>query len=234
MIYDKPKDSVDNSFARVSAPRQPEARQIHLSINHMTTSPKTWQLGLTGGMGCGKSTVAALFEEHGYRTILTDNIVRELLATHAPVRDALEQRWGRAVFHEDGQINRAALAERVFGDPEHLQWLETLLHPHVREHWQNMLKSHSHENWIVEIPLLFEKSLEKHFDKTICVTCSMQTIMARLEQKGFTPDQIKQRMARQLPLEEKEHRADFVLSNDGTLDFLRQQVTALITTLTPS
>ncbi len=94
------------------------------------------KVGLTGGIGCGKSTVTGIFRDAGWKTVESDRVVADLLAEDPGVHRALEQRWGEAVFSQDGQVNRKAIADRVFQNEDELAWLEGLLHPLVRKAWQ--------------------------------------------------------------------------------------------------
>ncbi|WPJ94845.1 dephospho-CoA kinase [Coraliomargarita algicola] len=185
------------------------------------------KVGLTGGIGCGKSTVVGLFREAGWRTIESDAVVRELLATDAEVQTQLRARWGDAVFSE-GAVDRRAVAARVFGDEEALKWLEALLHPLVRAHWQTAIEQAPEACWLVEIPLLFEKRLETLFDLTVCVASPPDVVKDRMVARGYTGAEIAQRRERQMPLEEKMQRADHLISNAGSLEFLKRQTTRLI------
>ncbi|MGE9293267.1 MAG: dephospho-CoA kinase [Puniceicoccales bacterium] len=190
------------------------------------------KLGLTGGIGCGKSTAGALFEKGGFRVVDCDRIVRDLLESDAGVHTALRERFGEQVMLPEGGVDRAAIAAVVFQDAEALKWLESLLHPLVEGVWRDRLNSDPEANWCVEIPLLFEKNLEKHFDFTVCLASSEAVQLDRLAARGLSRDQAKARIQRQLPLDQKISRADFVLFNDGSQDFLRQQVFQLIDPLT--
>ena len=133
-----------------------------------------------------------------------------------------------------GKVDRERLAGIVFNDSEELRWLENLLHPLVRNHWETRVRAAPETFWVVEIPLLFEKKLEKLFDFTVCVSASQSLQLARLREKGLTVDQARLRIDRQLPLDEKLSRADFVLSNNGSVEFLREQVSILKTEILPS
>lgn len=186
------------------------------------------KLGLTGGIGCGKSTVVGFFKEAGWLTIESDAVVRTLLAEDLEVQAELRGRWGAAVFSEDDSVDRKAVAARVFGDPGELQWLETLLHPLVRTHWEGALAEKPEGLWLVEIPLLFEKRLETRFDLTVCVSSPPRVVDERMLTRGYTGAEIAQRRERQMPLEEKIERADYLISNAGSLEFLKRQTTTLI------
>ncbi|MGZ0657345.1 dephospho-CoA kinase [Coraliomargarita sp. W4R72] len=185
------------------------------------------KVGLTGGIGCGKTTVVALFREAGWRTIESDALVRELLATDERVLAQLRVRWGDAVF-TDGAVDRRAVAARVFSDDAELEWLEALLHPLVRESWQTAIQQAPDALWLVEIPLLFEKRLETLFDLTVCVASPPNVVEDRMVARGYTGAEVEQRRERQMPLEEKIERADHLISNAGSLEFLKRQTTRLI------
>ena len=184
-------------------------------------------IGLTGGIGCGKSTALAGFESAGAKTVDSDAVVKKLLDGDKLVRSALRDRFGEKIFGRRGKVDRKHLASIVFSSAEDLVWLETLLHPLVRKHWELNVRAMPRALWVVEIPLLFEKNLEKLFDFTVCVSASQSLQLARLRAKGFSDEQVKLRINRQLPLREKLNRADFVLSNNGPVEFLLEQVSVL-------
>ena len=189
------------------------------------------RVGLSGGIGCGKSTVLGFFREAGWHTLDSDAVVRELLATDASVQAQLRSRWGEAVF-ADGAVDRAAVAKRVFSHEGDLKWLEELLHPLVRESWLASIDQAPGANWLVEIPLLFEKRLETRFDLTVCISSPSDVVADRMVTRAYTEAQIEQRRKQQMPLEEKIERADYLISNAGSLEFLKQQTTRLIEQIT--
>lgn len=185
-------------------------------------------VGLTGGMGCGKSTAAALFAEFGFRRLDADRTVHDVLLPSAEVAVAIREKFGADVLDAAGRVDRARLGAVVFADPAALAWLEDLLHPRLRAHWDGIYATAQGERFIVEVPLLFEKQLQNRFDFTVCVTTSSDLQLRRLEQRGVSPEIARQRLAKQLPLARKCELADFVLLNDGTLEFLREQVSELV------
>jgi dephospho-CoA kinase len=185
------------------------------------------KIGLTGGIGCGKSTATRLFAERGWRTIEVDAIVRDLLAEDAAVAAVLRERWGGRVFGGDGRIDRKAVAQIVFGSDAELDWLEGVLHPRVRRIWQARMEACPASDWLVEIPLLFEKKLESTFDLTVCVECDPAEVAKRMTARGFSEVDLEGRRRRQLPLSEKVNRADCVLSNSGGEAFLEEQIVTL-------
>lgn len=193
-------------------------------------------VGLTGGMGCGKSTVARAFERRGYRRLDSDRIVHETVLTDAAVLDALQARYGDRVVETRGSggervVNRVALGERVFTDDAERVWLEQLTHPRVFAAWRSALASDPSARWVLEVPLLHEKGLENWFDFTVCVACAPAQQLARLEQRGLPRALAGQRISKQLPLARKIELSDFVLWNEGSPAFLEAQVDRLARTL---
>lgn len=183
------------------------------------------KIGLTGGIGCGKSTVSKLFAENGFSTLDADKVVHELLASDPGTIAAVIDLFGPEVEKEEGGIDREAVGKLVFGDEPKLRELEAILHPRVRERWQSLPDS---GDWLIEIPLLFEKKLQKSVDLSICVFSDPQTQVERLEQRGMNRTQALARMNRQMPVAEKATLADYVLLNDGSQSFLSEQVRSLL------
>jgi dephospho-CoA kinase len=116
----------------------------------------------------------------------------------------------------------------VFTEKAELSWLEDLLHPKVRQSWKLAIQQFPARNWLVEIPLLFEKRLETEFDLIVCVTSAPEIVERRMVHRGYTQEEIEQRRNAQMPIEEKTRRADCVISNAGSLEFLKLQTKRLI------
>lgn len=188
-------------------------------------------LGVTGGMGCGKSTAARLCESHGLRRLDSDALVRDHILTEPAVQAALRAKFGPEVAPVGGPVDRVRLGAVVFSDDAALRWLEELTHPRVYWHWREALRAAPGVNWVFEVPLLFEQALENWFDFTICVASSPQQQLARLEQRGISRALAGQRISKQLPLARKIELSDHVLWNDGTEAFLQSQVSRLLVTL---
>lgn len=188
-------------------------------------------IGITGGMGCGKSTATRMFETAGFTRIDSDAVVRETVLAEPTVKSALRERWGNAVFADDASVDRQQLAERVFGSEMDRRWLEALVHPRVFAVWRERLASAPHGHWVIEVPLLFEQSLENWFDFIGCVSCAPEQQLARLEQRGLRRPLAEQRITQQLPLAHKLEHSDFVLTNDGSTDFLQKQVDQFVAAL---
>ena len=189
------------------------------------------QVALTGGMGSGKTFVLSCFREFGWNVVECDAIARDFLEHDPDVARSIREIFGGSVFRNEGSIDRKALAAVVFQNSEKLLILEDILHPLVQREWIEVLNSHPDKPGIVEIPLLFEKNLEKLFKVSVCVTVSGPTQIERLARRGFTEAEARARIARQMPLDKKELRADYVILNNGNPDYTRAQVARLTTLL---
>jgi dephospho-CoA kinase len=187
--------------------------------------------GITGGVGCGKSTVTGLFERRGFRRLDSDALVRERVLTLPEVVAALRGRYGVPVVGPDGKVNRGVLAQRVFSEDAERLWLEELTHPLLFGLWRAAFAGEPTARWVVEVPLLFEKALENWFDFTVCVACAPEQQLARLEQRGLPRGLAGQRISKQLPLARKIELSDFVLWNEGSLTFLQAEVDRLVAVL---
>jgi dephospho-CoA kinase len=188
--------------------------------------------GITGGLGCGKSTVANALEARGFRRLDSDRIVREEVLTDPAIIEALRTRYGDSVIEAGAEagvvsVDRSALGDRVFADDAERLWLEELTHPRVFTAWRTAFAAEPLARWAVEVPLLFEKGLENWFDFTICVACAPAQQLARLEQRGLPRALAGQRISKQLPLARKIELSDFVLWNEGSLAFLEAEVDRL-------
>jgi dephospho-CoA kinase len=190
--------------------------------------------GLTGGVGMGKSTASRFFRERGAQIVDTDELARRLVQPGQPALAAIQSVFGKRVISSTGELNRAELAQIVFADADARKKLEAILHPLIREQWFAQIEAWRGENYplaVVVIPLLFETRAESHFDKIICAACSTVAQRERLLARGWTPEQIEQRIAAQMPVEKKIARADFVIWTDGALDMHARQIERLLAAL---
>jgi dephospho-CoA kinase len=183
-------------------------------------------VGLTGGIAAGKSEALAAFARLGAATLSTDAVVHQLLG--APdVRDRLVERWGDQVL-ADGGVERGRVGAIVFGRPDELAWLESVLHPLVGERtaaWRQSLPAET-PLAVVEVPLLFETGMEGAFDATVCVVADDSTRAARAGDRGM--ELLEGRSGRQLSQEEKADRATYVIHNDGSLAELEDRIARLM------
>ncbi|MFM9000062.1 MAG: dephospho-CoA kinase [Opitutia bacterium] len=182
-------------------------------------------IGLTGGIGCGKSAAAACFVEHGFVHVAADALAHRALLEPEVVK-ALASRWGSGCYAADGTPDRAKIARKVFSDRAELDFLESLVHPIVARLRQRAVADRSRD-YVVEIPLLFEKKLESEFDCVVCVACSDSVRLKRLAERGLTPAESEQRIKMQIPVSQKVKQSNHVLWNDGDLAFLAAQVARL-------
>jgi dephospho-CoA kinase len=192
--------------------------------------------GLTGGVGMGKSTAARFFSEFGAHIVETDELARRLVRPGEPALLEIQKEYGNSILAPDGRLRRDELARIVFADAAKRRKLEAILHPRIQQLWLDQIARWREENCqlaVVVIPLLFETRAECHFDKIICVACSNAAQHERLLARGWTPEQIKQRTAAQLPSEQKIERANFVIWTDGALEALAGQVRHIIANVTP-
>ena len=182
-------------------------------------------IGLTGGIGCGKSAAAACLAELGFNVVDADQLARQVLESPGCVSQ-LRARWGDDCLGPEGRPDRRWIATKVFADPSELAFLEGLTHPEVARLRQAAVVD-AKRHHVVEIPLLFEKNLTAGFGLIVCVACSEETRRSRLREKGLTDGEISRRIDSQMLLSEKVKRADVVFWNDGGLEFLQAQAVAL-------
>ncbi len=189
-------------------------------------------VGLTGGMGAGKSTALAMLGELGAMTLSTDAVVHELYESDE-VREALCARLGEDVVGADGAVDRALVASRVFADPAERAWLEGLLWPLVgarvlaaREEAERLAPV----ALVVETPLLFEAGMEGMYDATIAVLADDAVRAERTAGRGHAA--AAEREGRQLSQEEKARRATFAVRNDGSREELLRQLSEVLAKLT--
>lgn len=181
-------------------------------------------IGLTGGIGCGKSSVLPAFEKLGFAVIDTDKLASEI-HFDSDFRRFARERFGGGVFDPEGGLRKEALAKIVFSDAAALADLEAFMHPRIRSEWKSRVAAENaaSRNVVVEVPLLFEKNYERDFDATVCIAASESVQLARLEKRGLPRERARERIASQMPLTEKIRRADMVVFNDGSREFLAAQ-----------
>jgi dephospho-CoA kinase len=190
-------------------------------------------VGLTGGMGAGKSTALAALEQLGAQTLSTDAVVHELYGDER-VRDAVVARWGQEVA-PGGVVDRSAVAARAFaGDERERRWLEGVLWPLVGERiaaWLEQVRASrpTPRAAIVEVPLLFEAGMQSGFDATIAVIAEEPTRRRRADGRGHAL--ADERAARQLSQTQKAQLATFVVHNDGSIEDLRRELAAVLAKL---
>jgi dephospho-CoA kinase len=192
------------------------------------------RVGLTGGIACGKTTVARMFAALGLPVLEADAVAHALLEPGQPAYAAVVAEFGPQVLRADGTVDRSRLGEIVFADRNRLERLNQLVHPGVREaieRWFVEQAGRGARVAIVEAALLVEAGYHRQFDRLIVVWCRPEQQRERLLARGLSPQMIEQRLAAQWPLEEKRRLADDVVDCSGSLEQTRRQVEALATQL---
>ncbi len=181
------------------------------------------RVGLTGGIGAGKSQVAAFFAELGAFVVDTDAIAREVVAPQSDGLLEIARVWPQVV--RNGVLDRAALAEIVFSDPKARERLNALLHPHIRRRAMEREARAKPKQIIVHVvPLLFETGYDRLVDTSVLVVAPLEERIARVVERDRIDDaRVRARIAAQMAPEEAQPRADFVIENDGNLGRLRER-----------
>ena len=188
-------------------------------------------LAITGSIGMGKSTVAAMFAEFGVPTFDADAVVRALQGPGGRLVPLIEKRFPGTT--RDGAVDREALSAAVLSDRDELAALEAIVHPAVHhERTRFIVENGDAPSLLFDIPLLFETGGDLAFDKVIVVSARAELQRERvLSRQGMSEDKFRQILARQMPDEEKRARADFVVDTSGTMDETRAQVRNILTCL---
>ncbi|MCO7218702.1 dephospho-CoA kinase [Klenkia sp. PcliD-1-E] len=185
------------------------------------------RIGLTGGIGSGKSTVATLLVEHGAVLVDADVLAREVVAPGTPGLAAVVEAFGDGVLGLDGALDRPALAAVVFADPQQRARLDSLVHPLVRARAAELVAAAPPDAVVVQdVPLLVETGQAGSYDLVVVVQASLPVRLSRLEQRGMTEADARARIAGQATDEERAAVADVLLHNDGTREELAAQVEA--------
>jgi len=186
------------------------------------------EVGLTGGMGCGKSTVSGMLRGLGALVIDADKLAHDVLSPGGSAFKGVVSAFGTGILRPDGSIDRAALGEVVFADEEKRRLLESIVHPAVFEIERRMLEKfrdgHPRAVVVFDAALLIESGAYARMDRVVVVWCSPKTQLQRLAAKGLEPGQAAKRMAAQMPVEEKLLYADHVIDNDGSMEETARQV----------
>jgi dephospho-CoA kinase len=192
-------------------------------------------VGLTGGIGSGKSTFSELLRARGAAVIDADRLSRDAVAPGSPGLAEVVRAFGQELLDAAGGLDRKRMAARVFADPEARRTLEAIIHPRVREGMAaevQRLSAAGAPLVFYDVPLLYEAGRERDVDAVVVVWAPHEAQLARLAKRdGLSAAEADARMSAQLPLDEKARRADFVVVNDGTLGALAAKADALLSDL---
>ncbi len=188
-------------------------------------------IGLAGGIASGKSTVAEILRDLHSAIIDSDQMVHEELADPEVV-DTLCSWWGNRIRQDDGRINKAEMANAIFGDDSQRKRLEAFLYPRLEARRRDMMVGFDRDETVAAIvinsPLLYEVGLERECDCVIFVDCDREARLQRvIETRGWSEEELNRREKLQKPLEEKRQRADYVIDNNSSTDAVRSRVQTL-------
>ena len=188
------------------------------------------KLAITGGIACGKSAVGLLLARRGVAICEADMLAHAAMQPGHCVYDNVVAAFGRGILDPEGQIDRTVLGQQVFADPDLLARLNALVHPFTQQEWRRWLKEKEQAAEIaaVIVPLLFEIGDVELWDSIVCVTCSGETQLRRLLDRGLTEAEAMRRIGAQLCVAEKEEHSDFVVINNGTTDLLEEQLSIIL------
>jgi dephospho-CoA kinase len=195
----------------------------------MTTIPV---IGVTGGIACGKSSVTARMQEHGFSVIDADRVAREVVESGQPILKVIEQTFGQEIIKTDGTLDRKKLGSIVFSDPNQLQRLNSITHPAILKRVQAHIETHAAKGakWVVyDAALIIENGLSPMLHKLVVVLCSPEIQLNRLMKRNqLTQLEAELRISKQTTNPIRREHADFVIENDGTLEELYRATETLI------
>ena len=188
-------------------------------------------IGLTGGIGMGKSTAADLLEQRGLPVVDTDILARQMVEPGQPALEEIRRCFGQEMVGADGRLRRDELARRVFSDDNSRKQLEAITHPRIREAWLQQVaqwRGEGHERCVVVIPLLFETDAAAQFHTIICVACSAASQRQRLLARGWSSEQVEQRIQAQWPVEKKMALSHHVVWSEAGFDVHAEQLNRIL------
>jgi len=186
-------------------------------------------LGVTGGLGAGKSIACQRFKENGAVIFDADSIAKEILQTNQAIQDRIVEEFGADII-KDGQVDTQKLASQAFSNEENQSILNNIVHPYVIEAFEKRRDELEKKIGllVVDAPLIFESGFDSHLDHTLLIFASMKMRIARALRRGnLTREEILRRMDLQMPEEDKRDLASFVIENNGSIEELNQEIDKL-------
>lgn len=184
-------------------------------------------IGLTGGIGSGKTTVARMLGDRGFYVVDADAIARDIVAPGSPALQELSESFGSGILLPDGSLNRGELAARAFVDKEHTALLNSITHPRIQEETQKRI-AEAPGDVIYDMPLLVDNDLHHDMDLVIVVDVDPETRVKRLAGRGIGEEDARRRIAAQIPDEVRRAAADIIIDNNGSVEDLLPQVEAAV------
>ena len=181
-------------------------------------------VGLTGGFGTGKTTVAHFFEELGACVVDADKLAHEALMVDSPVYEKIKEAFKEAVLSGNPGLDLKKLAGIIFHDEKKRKKLESFIHPYVLDRIMEEVSESEESVVVVEVPLLFETGYDRFCQQVIVVNAPEALTVERLREKGFSQEEINARKSAQMPLEDKLKRAGMIINNSGTFQQTRREV----------
>ncbi len=186
------------------------------------TSHQPIILAITGGIACGKTETGRFLAEAGFDVLDADSLAHQVMKAGTPVFERVVEHFGKLILGTAGEIDRTQLGQLVFADPEARATLNRLVHPAVIEAAEQWITERQKEA-VILVPLLFEAGWTEGWDAVVCVSADEDVVFQRLEKRGLNKKEAHKRIAAQMPLAEKEAKADFVIRNNETLDALHKE-----------
>lgn len=189
---------------------------------------KRFVVGLTGGIASGKTTVANLFAEYGIELVDADVIAREVVQRGSKGLTMIAEHFGNEILLPDGQLDRAALRSKVFNNEAQRLWLNSLLHPMIRQTMLEQVNTSTSAYVIMVVPLLFENQLDSLVNTTLVVDISPELQISRtMKRDGVSQQQVEHILASQMSRQQRIDKADHIIDNQGDINLLRSQVARL-------
>lgn len=193
-------------------------------------------IGLTGGIGSGKSTALRVFKRLGAHVIDADRLARKVVAPGKQANREIRQRFGSSVFHKNGCLDRKKLARKVFNDKKALRSLNAIIHPRVKEMEEELIsaigKKHKNAIVVVDAPMMIEAGFHRAKELLVVMDCSEENQIKRVLKSGkFTLSQAMSRIKAQMPTAKKKKFADYLIENNGTIHDCRKNAETVFRTI---
>ncbi|MFP5519140.1 MAG: dephospho-CoA kinase [Bdellovibrionia bacterium] len=189
-------------------------------------------IGLTGGLGSGKSTVADILRRSGVSVLDADRKAREVLEKSGPAYGPVVEHFGEAILDDNQEVNRSRLAKIVFDNAKEKEWLESVIHPLVQQSVRSerlYLQDQGVSLAFYDVPLLFEKNLQDQFDAVVLVYAPQELQIERVRQRNrWTEDEVQARLQNQISIDRKKEKTKYIIYNTGTLKDLEKEVARVL------